>query len=87
MKRKRFSVEQITGILKQAELGAPVAGGRLRLFSFSSGARVTGGHRLPDCRRLGASVACRIDSDVVGRAAFRNGAGMGPPIGLAAHEW
>lgn len=24
MKRKRFSVEQITGILKQAELGAPV---------------------------------------------------------------
>lgn len=25
MKRKRFSVEQITGILKQAELGTPVA--------------------------------------------------------------
>lgn len=25
MKRKRFSVEQITGILKQAELGAPIA--------------------------------------------------------------
>ncbi len=24
MKRKRFSVEQITGILKQAELGTPV---------------------------------------------------------------
>jgi putative transposase len=24
VKRKRFSVEQITGILKQAELGAPV---------------------------------------------------------------
>ena len=24
MKRKRFSVEKITGILKQAELGAPV---------------------------------------------------------------
>ena len=25
MKRKRFSVEQITGILKQAEIGTPVA--------------------------------------------------------------
>ena len=25
MKRKRFSIEQITGILKQAELGAPIA--------------------------------------------------------------
>ena len=25
MKKKRFSVEQITGILKQAELGAPIA--------------------------------------------------------------
>ena len=25
MKRKRFTVEQITGILKQAELGAPIA--------------------------------------------------------------
>lgn len=25
MKRKRFSVEQITGILKQAELGTPIA--------------------------------------------------------------
>jgi putative transposase len=25
VKRKRFSVEQITGILKQAELGTPVA--------------------------------------------------------------
>ena len=24
MKKKRFSVEQITGILKQAELGAPI---------------------------------------------------------------
>ena len=26
MKNKRFSVEQITGILKQAELGAPISG-------------------------------------------------------------
>lgn len=25
MKKKRFSVEQITGILKQAELGTPIA--------------------------------------------------------------
>jgi putative transposase len=25
VKRKRFSVEQITGILRQAELGAPIA--------------------------------------------------------------
>jgi putative transposase len=25
VKRKRFTVEQITGILKQAELGAPIA--------------------------------------------------------------
>ena len=25
MKRKRFAVEQITGILKQAELGTPIA--------------------------------------------------------------
>lgn len=25
MKRKRFSVEQITGILKQADLGTPIA--------------------------------------------------------------
>jgi putative transposase len=25
VKKKRFSVEQITGILKQAELGAPIA--------------------------------------------------------------
>jgi putative transposase len=25
VKRKRFSVEQITGILKQAELGTPIA--------------------------------------------------------------
>ena len=25
MKRKRFSVEQITGILKQAEIGTPIA--------------------------------------------------------------
>lgn len=26
MKRKRFSVEQIVGVLKQAEVGVPVAG-------------------------------------------------------------
>ena len=55
MKRKRFSVEQITGILKQAEPGAPLA--ELRRQQGSPSKAITGRRRSTAVwshRRLGA---------------------------------